>query len=172
LLGTSPAHRKQFGVPEWGKADRRGWRVACATGQTEAVMATWGYGLGSCWHFTMPWDDENIEAMLCMGMYPGVGHAHAMLLTPGYLGIKDLPWSQGAGNSAWPAECAPRTGFHQPLPTATRYSSAQLSEEWFDEKCHCSGICNCEWLLPGEAAILLIPHQNGFLSQIRSKPEK
>jgi len=86
--------------------------------------------------------------------------------------LKICCWHREAGNSAWLAEHSPRTSLYQPLPAATHYSSSQLSEEWFDEKCHCSGICNCEWLLPGEAAILLIPHQNGFPSQKWSKPQK
>lgn len=54
------------------------------------------------------------------------------------------------GKSVWPAEHAQCTRFHWLLPIATHYSYSQLSEEWFDEKCHRSGICNSEWFLPGE----------------------
>lgn len=69
-------------------------------------------------------------------------------------------------------ERAPSTALQRLLPPAARNSCSQPSEEGLDGKCHCSGICNCEWLLPREAAILLILHQNGFPAQRCRKPQK
>ena len=45
----------------------------------------WGYGWGSCWHFIMPWDNENILALLCMGVHPCRGHAYTVLMALEYL---------------------------------------------------------------------------------------
>lgn len=140
-------------------------------------FTVWGYGLGSCWHFMIPWNGRKQSHAMhgCVSKKSSyLNHA----LAPVYLGSHLGNWRSAVDIGELGTEPgllnihSPCTSLYQPLPAATHYSAPQLSEEWFDEKCHCSGICKCEWLLPGEAAILLISHQNGFPSRIWSKPQK